>query len=436
MAYILRNSVNFFPLLMAVWIASGFILSGCDTYVVANNPIAVIAEDPRGRYCLLGISIIGLLILLSYYSIVRTSWSLTALLWIIVFYILLVISPINWMGKEQCSMTRQVFLLCSFLSGMLAARLCATSRMTLIVLVILIGIESILAIFIYSTGGDKFYSGDVLRASGTYGHPSSLYRILIAALPISISLYLASLNRSVRFASVALSIFVGIALLLTWYRTGALAGSLSSVWVIAKILTRRSILCMAACFCLLIVFTTAVARTKDDVDDASSKRSVTSHLSLWREGWHVFLKHPIAGIGVTSLNLPAETMFHGIPIVATLPGPHNQMLFVLDETGILGCALLVGFLLLISKVLLQSNSICGYGLWAGWLGLSIAGITDTVFGIGTQEYGPINAVVGMMLGATLLSAVGVDGTSMSRTDTESRNWVILDRTAKTRDRRV
>jgi O-antigen ligase len=266
----------------------------------------------------------------------------------------------------------------------------------------LVGVEAVLALVRYFGGGDFFHSGSVLRASGTYGAPSALYRVLLAALPMTVSLALVRQKAWSRALWIVAAFVIGLALTLTWYRTAAVAACCAVLWLLYRVKVSRRTLMAALCVFVIIVFATAAIRVHDQRSASSSARSASSHTQLWRAGYREFLKHPLTGSGMFRVRVPSRVCANGGWINAQLLGPHNQLLFVMCESGAVGALLFAAFVYCIYRILNSAGDIVALGLCAGWIALLVAGTTDTMFGIASDEYGPINAMVAMMIGATFM----------------------------------
>jgi hypothetical protein len=109
-----------------------------------------------------------------------------------------------------------------------------------------------------------------------------------------------------------------------------------------------------------------------------------------------------AGFGRVIIN--ADIIRDGKPWHTRIGGPHNQLLFVLDECGLVGVIALLSFGIAVARILLRAGDWISLKIFAGWASLFLAGMADTMFGISSPEYGPINCVLGVLIGATVLTA--------------------------------
>lgn len=388
--------------LLSAWFIMGYILSGTVFETVSARRFIPFLNDPISWASQWMLSAVVICV---WYSLKpspsHSVWR--SLFWYLVLVCLgaCIMSAVRFGALPNAGATCGL-LLAPLFCGLLAARLSLSTVSALSLMCILTGVEAIYSICYYVSGVGHFYSGDIMRAVGTYGQPSALYRILTASLPISVALLLVRANTWNRILWACVICLVTIALTLTWYRISAVAVSLSIYWLLAKIGVRLPVSAAIAVLMVTLVVVVIQMRIRDPVDEVSSHGSFASHTLLWEEGWRVFVDHPITGVGISRLELPVRIkLYANKTFLAKLPGAHNQFITVLAETGIAGFIIMIGLCTVVTIVLLSDRHVISLGLLSSWVALMICGFTDTVFGIGTPEYGPVNVATGLMLGVVL-----------------------------------
>ncbi|MDE2461023.1 MAG: O-antigen ligase family protein [Gammaproteobacteria bacterium] len=122
---------------------------------------------------------------------------------------------------------------------------------------------------------------------------------------------------------------------------------------------------------------------------APADNNVGQRLEMWRAAWHLFLRHPLLGVGLGAYQAQSRELAsqHDIaPFVGTYDHPHNDYLNALASAGLLGLlallAVLVVPLVRFVRVLRSRDALeHAIGL-AGTLsvfGFAIYALTDTVF---------------------------------------------------------
>ena len=122
--------------------------------------------------------------------------------------------------------------------------------------------------------------------------------------------------------------------------------------------------------------------------------SLGTRLQLWNASAHIFLQHPVLGVGKG--NLPQELKLLAAngsisPTAAGFDHSHNDMLFLLAETGIVGAlsvaAMYLAFLVAFAKRLGSADARIRWAAYAGSVTLAayvIFGLTDCMLTISMQ----------------------------------------------------
>lgn len=122
---------------------------------------------------------------------------------------------------------------------------------------------------------------------------------------------------------------------------------------------------------------------------APANNNVGTRLEMWRAAWHLFLKHPVLGVGVGAYQVQTRDLInkHEIaPVVGSYDHPHSDYFNMLSSAGIVGllaflAVLIVPFLRFLRALPGKQPEAHALGL-AGALtviGFAIYALTDTVF---------------------------------------------------------
>jgi hypothetical protein len=296
-----------------------------------------------------------------------------------------------------------VLLLAPTLSGLLAAWLCGSTKYSLVLLCSLVGIEAGLTIGFYVMGMDHFISGDVLRASGTYTGPASLYRVLVPTLPLCVGLVFCARNEVSKCTWTYIAVLVALALILTWYRGGIVAASLAMLFFVIRLRLEPRWIVFLVLVSMGLIGSTFGLRVHNEQSALSARRSAASRVFQAQMGWREFICHPIFGIGRGAATISVKVGVGNDTSIARMPGPPNQLLFALAEGGIFEALLLLVFFVVCLRITSRMHSPLGWGLTASWIGIAFCGITDIAFGATSSIFCPINCVIGILTGATLLA---------------------------------
>lgn len=122
---------------------------------------------------------------------------------------------------------------------------------------------------------------------------------------------------------------------------------------------------------------------------APANNNVGTRLEMWRAAWHLFLRHPVLGVGVGAYQVQTRDLInkHDIaPVVGIYDHPHSDYFNMLSSAGIVGLlvflAVLIVPLLRFLRALLSKQSVVHALGLAGALtviGFGIYALTDTVF---------------------------------------------------------
>lgn len=122
---------------------------------------------------------------------------------------------------------------------------------------------------------------------------------------------------------------------------------------------------------------------------APANNNVGQRFEMWRAAWHLFLNHPVLGVGTGAYQMQTRELIRRrdiAPIVIGYDHPHNDYLDALSSRGIIGFLALLALLLIPTwRFLRATRSPCRitHALGMGGLltvaGFAIYALTDTIF---------------------------------------------------------
>lgn len=304
------------------------------------------------------------------------------------------LSPV--VNTETHSVCTLILLSTAF--GLLAARLCDRPTWIIAAVCAAAGIEAAYAVYAHTHGQHIFHSGNIARAGGTFDQPNYLYFVALCAIPLAVSLVMSNRPATTYAASIALAVLLS-ALFLSASRGGVIAVCAGLFWIIRRYAPPKAILAA------LVLMVTACAlvfgvRSGGRENAASTGRSNDSRVAVWRRGVTVFENNWAAGVGVGGLEIPIRAEVNGVIVTVPMSDPKNIALYWLDEFGIAGAVLLVGFGAAIAASLRGRRSPVAASIGASWIAILCAGLFDTPLGTPLTLAG--NAIFGALLGATIL----------------------------------
>lgn len=234
---------------------------------------------------------------------------------------------------------------------------------------------------------------EFLRAPGPFDDSLTFGQYLSVLVSFFIAFFLAGIrygaNRKLLLALSFATISIGIAGLISSVSRTPVATIIVIVAVSLLILYRSKGI-MIVCVMLLMIVVFQDQLLNAFVSDPMAKRYLAaesdfaaSRLVLWKNGFDLFLRNPIVGIGTGNLNFATRL---ADPSERMIPGGHIESVYVsyLVSNGIVG---LVALVYLISKVLTQSYAMfknspdpflksVSFGLFAAFLSNAINMVTN------------------------------------------------------------
>jgi len=219
----------------------------------------------------------------------------------------------------------------------------------------------------------------VLRIYGGFPHPNIFGGWLAIGVLTAFGFAAkASTKMQAAFAAVS-SAVLSVALLLTYSRSAWLAVACGAiVWSIHLVRTKRVNQFVLVSVAASLLATTIVGVSQRDhvfarANTASrlETMSIDARRQSLREGWRVFLSHPLVGTGP---NAELLLMGDGTPSKQPLEPPHMVFLLALVNVGILGCALIM--LLIVRLVSRSTRLLSGSSFFATIFPLLVVGLFD------------------------------------------------------------
>lgn len=236
------------------------------------------------------------------------------------------------------------------------------------------------------------------RVTGTTSHPitfAGYFQLVIAAAG---TLALTARARSAKLLYLAIMALLLVAWSLTFVRSSwigmavmvltgmMLASNFTRVVALIGVFT-GSLLLVTHDFSLVAVVDTieglgSVEKVKTTAGLASSSESLKWRFENWQAAWAIFKDYPFFGIG---LDLSAPSAVSYLPPGATEhefiePAvPHNIFLFLLSETGLISCLLMVLIWIVALNGLLRAARTPGLRGYAAGIFTALIGLAGTFF---------------------------------------------------------
>ncbi len=244
-------------------------------------------------------------------------------------------------------------------------------------------------------------SGTVLRAGGTFDDPNNLYVLMLVALPLAVAGALQAERAWPRFAYLVAASAEFSALMMTWFRGGAIGLALAlATFVYMVTRSTRAAVTVLICAVALAGVVTGV-RMAGPQNRASATVSAQARVRQWWSALATFSAHPITGVGVNSYNAPVVSTRGGVTTYNVTSDPKGILLHWLVERGIAGGLLFVLFVWTIASLVRSASPDTDVAaIAAAWVGLLAVGCVDTPLGMPGRYAG--TCCFGLLLGATAM----------------------------------
>ncbi len=251
-------------------------------------------------------------------------------------------------------------------------------------------------------------AGSFYRLSlGSIENPVPAGEYLAICLVLGVAVLFAEIRASVAGPIMALTVaLTGIALALTQSR-GALLGAICGVaFVVWTTVRKRRYVTAVIAVAVVGIMAFAAAKPDSKIADGLDLRSrnTQARLETWRQAGDLIQARPLTGHGLGSFPLLGVTYFDG-RVVEHPVSAHNVWINSLAETGILGAAALLAFVVLLLRSAWLSQRRATYpldgalsrGALGGLLVSLVAGLTAT----------SLDAEPGMLF--FTIAAIGISG---------------------------
>jgi|GEM_PF-1378400 len=335
-----------------------------------------------------------------------------ALVVLVCMYVAAFLPPLILSSPDTTQVQTACSTLIAFCTGLICTLLLRRAKIGVFLLCLFGLIQGLFVIYYAKMGVHYVISGSISRAGGTFTDPSSVCTLMLLGLPLAMSQvlfgnkYSKSSLQEQGFWVVTISVMFA-ALVLTWERGGALALSIALLWLFNQFAGEWRVRIFVSLIAILIPVVVCGHRNFGDISSASAQRSTSGHYLLWKDGAKLFQDNWLTGVGVNAVLIETitPTQDPGVMVSQANPDPKNLFLYWLDEFGISGGVLFIGFLLAvpysITHVLkVVSDKSVAMGVFASWIALFVAGIFDTPFGVAERSCG--NLLVGILVGITVL----------------------------------
>lgn len=215
-----------------------------------------------------------------------------------------------------------------------------------------IGVMTLFAAFQVLTGfGIPLPWDTERRATGFFEYPNALG--LFVAPIVALTITLAILTKEHRKILIGISIIGTLAILLAQTEAAlvAIPGGILFALLCAKIPNKQKIaLVGATCFLSVIALLIPITREKILLRDWSGQ----ARLHTWQETLELLKDHPIKGAGLNGFP-EAIAPYHDATLFETFQYPHNIILNVWVELGLLGVIAAAAFVITTAKVVRFSD---------------------------------------------------------------------------------
>ncbi|MBC8490741.1 MAG: O-antigen ligase family protein [Bacteroidetes bacterium] len=283
---------------------------------------------------------------------------------------------------QSTNMTRGIASLRPFIAGIMTLLLVYKTVNQKKIVVSFVNVLTfwgvILSILIFSTffhdgylHGSEFQKG----ANLSWGRSNYLATFLVLLIPITMSLISCkSLPKKQRFIFVIATLTMIGGMMMTGSRAGVLAFLVSMIVLIFRILRKKYVI-QSITLIIFIVFviikSPAFSFIIEGISNFMLEPSVIARTIAWYRSWDVFTHNPIVGIGIGNIGY-----FIGDDSLG-LAKPHNFILKLLGETGIIGFVLfssiIVRLVLVqiknIKRIKNESHNLLSWGILAGTVGV-------------------------------------------------------------------
>lgn len=293
-------------------------------------------------------------------------------------------------------------LLGSMTIGLITARVIGKPDQIGWLLVVLAGIQASYGLSFQHQHIHDVIVGSVARQRGTFEGLNAMSTIMAISLPLAVGNIIREKDSNWLFPSVLLTSVIIAALWVASSPVAILASGGGLVWMFWACTGRKFQCTLIAILILLAAGYLWHSGQPPQGTTLVAQRSLES-LPHWKHGISVFARNWMTGLGVGALR---DTVHSGLTINGTQSvlinlEPGDSLLQWLDEMGLGGGILFCLFVATICRCIGKKRDQVSVPFGAAWLTLLLLSTARTPFGTINTLYG--NVIVGLLLGATLLS---------------------------------
>lgn len=202
-----------------------------------------------------------------------------------------------------------------------------------------------LAALQFVTGSGLHYSGGFGRVRGTFNHPNPLAIYLTMMIIMGVAIF-GHVRARLRVPLFVVLAAAGVVLLLTYTRSAWIA-TFAGLLVVGGIKGKKVVAVVGLSCVLVALFVPAVAARFSDLETETTSTGAAGNSLVWRfEFWQQAVdlnRNPVLGIGLSAVRSQVEEA----------KSPHNDFIRVYVETGLLGLAAYLWFLLRAAGITLR-----------------------------------------------------------------------------------
>jgi len=176
------------------------------------------------------------------------------------------------------------------------------------------------------------------RAVGTFLNPNELAAFTLVVIGTAAGVLGATRERTMRLLASGALLLGVLTLAWTFSRSGLIAGGIGAAFFLARFASRRIAIGGAIVAVLALALELGVGGRHHNPQDTFVRTAA------WSTGIATFIRFPLTGMGPLAYHRTYDVLRPPDGPPATTPvgyDPHNMLLSILDETGVLGVAALV-----------------------------------------------------------------------------------------------
>jgi O-antigen ligase len=311
--------------------------------------------------------------------------------------------------------------------GLAASRIAGSSERIVLLLAIVGALLASYSLFSFANDSNVLVSGSVRRAGGVFNAPLELAYALLLCIPASVYFTLKKTNSLLMGVSIVACAIVGASLYLTLSWMSICAVSFGLLLFARESQMSKAELFTLAAACAVVCGIVGLRRIVGHENAVSALGSWGARTSLWVAGLHLFVAHPLTGVGLGNVSIPAVRYLEGSARQVGMIKCMNLPLQWMDEMGVGGLFFLAAFCTVLHGRLNQARSLVQAVFASTLVALAIVCFLDVPVGVCDQT-GP-TCLFGVILGGILLLPGGeLDSKPLAQPDTpaETRDRALIE----------